>query len=45
MAYSFVPFSMTLDYLEGHSLVQDLSNEIRVRTVSADTARRAVPRR
>jgi len=28
MAYRFVPISMTLDDLEGHSLVQDLSNAI-----------------
>jgi len=51
MAYLFVPFPMTLDDLEGHSPVAGLIkyNSTNVcatfRTVSTDTALRAVPRR
>jgi len=51
MAYRFVPFPMTLDDLERHAYVSGLikCNSTNVcatfRTVSSDTARRAVPRR
>jgi len=51
MAYRFVPFPVTLDNLEGRSpvtgLIRCYSTNIcaTFRTVSTDTARRAVPRR
>jgi len=51
MAYRYVPFPMTLNELEGHSPVAGLvkCNSTNFcatfRTVSTDTARRAVPRR
>jgi len=50
MAHRFVPFPMTLDDLEGHSPVAGLMNCnstnmcATFRTVSTDTAHRAVPR-
>jgi len=45
-----MPLSVTLNYLEGYSAVQGLRMEIvyicaTLRTLSTDTARRAVPRR
>jgi len=51
MAYLFVPFSMTLENLKGHSpnagLIKCTSTNIctTFSTVLTDTARRAVPRR